>query len=239
MTLISIIIPTRNEEAFLPRCLDSIKKSALHLDNKIQLEIVVILNRCTDNTEKIARDFGCIISTTEAKNLAIIRNTGIRSSSGEFCLTIDADSCMSENMLVEVVKNLSNQNIIGGGVMIWPERWSLGIILTGMLLLPYLILERIAGGLFFFRRTDFEAINGFDENWLSAEDIEFARRLKKYGEAQNKKFVTLQKAWIITSCRKFDRFGDWYFLKNPRIFLRLLKGRDERYANQVWYDFKR
>jgi glycosyltransferase involved in cell wall biosynthesis len=48
----SILIPARNEEDFLPQCLDAIKVAATPFPD--QVEIVVALNRCTDRTEEIA-----------------------------------------------------------------------------------------------------------------------------------------------------------------------------------------
>jgi len=48
----SVLIPARNEENFLPRCLDSIKAAASPFPD--QVEIIVALNRCTDRTEEVA-----------------------------------------------------------------------------------------------------------------------------------------------------------------------------------------
>ncbi|MFO7674465.1 MAG: hypothetical protein R6V74_12220, partial [Lutibacter sp.] len=45
-------------------------------------------------------------------------------------VTIDADSRMSRNMLTEIDRLLRTGKYIGGGVAVWPERWSLGIVLT-------------------------------------------------------------------------------------------------------------
>ena len=140
-------------------------------------------------------------------------------------------------MFIEILDKL-NSGAIGGGVLIKPERYSLGILLTMLCLLPIALWYRISGGLFFCRRSDFEAIGGFDESLSSVEDIDFAKRLSRLGKAQGKPFVVLFRASITSSCRKFDQFGDWYFLRNPRLFLSLLKGKDQEGANRVWYDFQ-
>lgn len=43
----------RNEEQYLPGCLESIEVAAIPFPD--QVEIIVALNRCTDRTEEIAR----------------------------------------------------------------------------------------------------------------------------------------------------------------------------------------
>jgi len=48
---------------------------------------------------------------------------------------------------------------------------------------------------------------------------------------------TILRAHIVTSCRKFDRFGDWYFVRHPAAAMRLLR-RDPAEADRFYYDFK-
>ncbi|MEZ4753631.1 MAG: glycosyltransferase [Bdellovibrionota bacterium] len=233
----SIIIPARNEEKLLAACLKAIKASASQAE--LSYEIIVILNRCTDSTEKIALENGCKTVRSEAKNLSSIRNTGASIAQGQILITIDADIKMSKNMLSSIYKAMESGRYIGGGVMMYMERLSLGIFCTFLLLLPVVLLDPILGGLFFCKKEDFDKINGFDETFVSAEDIDFAKRLKTFGKTKGLKFALLFRSYIVTSSRKFDALGDWYFLKNPRYFLTLLKGRNQRAANKFWYDFKR
>ena len=241
MQKISIIIPTRNEEKSLPRCLSAIRQAQQYAGEQslpLDVEIVVVINRCTDATESIAVQAGCVVVHEDAKNLSIIRNAGVRASSADFVITVDADSYMSKNMLLLVARNLQRLDVVGGGVLILPERWSLGIFLTILALVPIALWYRISGGLFYFRRTDFEAINGFNPELVSVEDIDFARRLRALGAKTKRRFISIYSAWIITSTRKFDTFGDWFFLLNFRESVRLFTGKDSKAANKIWYDFK-
>ena len=231
------MIPARNEEGFIARCLESIQVAAEPFVH--ETEIVVVLNRCTDRTEKIARSYGASIVRDESKNLSMIRNAGVRSACGDIIVTLDADSWMSPNMLIEINRLLNSGEYIGGGVLMYPERLSLGIFFTIVLILPVLIRHGVSGGLFWCFRSDFEAIHGFDESLVSAEDIDFARRLKLYGKTRRKRFKTITKAHIITSCRKFDIFGDWYFVRNPHLAWKILQGKDAKAANSFFYDVLR
>jgi glycosyltransferase involved in cell wall biosynthesis len=240
--LVSVVIPARDEEANLPICVGSVSRSFAHLSERrpeFQLEIVVVVNRCTDRTEQVAVELGCRTVSSEAKNLAVIRNEGVRASSGGIVVTIDADSRMSENMFYSIVDALERRNKVGGGVLILPERWSVGILLTGALLVPIALIYRISAGLFFFRRSDFDAIGGFDERFASVEDIDFAKRLKAHGARTGRRYANILRAHIVTSCRKFDHFGDWYFVLRPLTVLKLLHGKNQQLADQVWYDFPR
>jgi glycosyltransferase involved in cell wall biosynthesis len=234
---ISVIIPARNEERTLPSCLRGIAVAAAQA--ALRVEIIVVANRCTDGTERIAQEAGCVVVIEDAKNLAKIRNAGVRAASADWIITIDADSVMSSNSLAEIAKRLADDRIIGGGTLILPERYSLGILLTGLALSPFVFVAGLAAGMFWFRRKDFEAIRGFDESYVSVEDIDFARRLKREGRRTGRRFMMLWKARIVTSCRKFDTFGDWYFLTNPMRIWGLLRGRNQELADKVWYDFER
>lgn len=233
----SVIIPARNEQERIDSCLTAIIRAATFAATSC--EMIVVLNRCTDNTEAIARAAGCIIVRDDSKNLARIRNAGARVAKGEILITIDADSIMSKQMLQRIDSTMRSGRYIGGGVMMFPERYSLGIILTGLFFLPIVLRHQILCGLFFCQLEDFNAIGGFNEKLVSVEDIDFAKRLKKYGKERGRQYANIVRAVIITSCRKFDRFGDWYFLKNPKILFEILKGTNEKVADVVWYDFER
>jgi glycosyltransferase involved in cell wall biosynthesis len=233
----SVLVPAHNEEKFIGKCLESIRAAAKHYPQ--QVEMIVALNRCTDRTQQIAESYGAITVKQDEKSIAKTRNAAARAARGEIILTIDADSAMSGNMLQEIDKAISGGKYIGGGVRILPDRYSPGIIFTGLVLIPILLVHRFAGGLFWCRRATFEALGGFNENMVSVEDIDFSRRLRLYGKARGLKFTTLWKPYIVTSTRKADYFGDWHLLRNPGLVLRLLTGRDRAAADQYYYDVRR
>lgn len=223
----SIIIPAYNEEKLIGRCLDSI--IAASVPYKDQVEVIVVLNRCTDRTEEIARAYNCVIVKEDRKNMSMIRNAGVKVAKGEIIATIDADSQMTDNMLTEIEEKLLTGEYIGGGVTWKFERLSLAILLTGLILIPIIIkYGGVTAGILWCYKKDFDAINGFNENQRMLEDVDFGLRLKKWGQKCGKKYGTITKAKMIASMRKSDVLGDWFFFKHVKWQLAYMKGNVEK-----------
>ncbi len=233
---ISLIVPAHNESAFLPACLEAAKNAGELIDQEI--EIIVVLNRCTDDTEEIARRHGCLIAREDARNLSKIRNAGAAMASGEVIVTCDADSRMHPQTFSEIIRCLNAGRVIGGGAVVLPERWSFGIVASGLSIVPYLAFTGVSFGLFWCWKRDFDAIGGFDDRFVSVEDIDFAQRLKQHGRKSGLKWGTLFRAPLVTSCRKFDQFGDWYLFKNPGFVRKVFRGNDRQAADHFWYDVR-
>ena len=174
-----------------------------------------------------------------ARNLAKIRNAGFRTAGGDVIATIDADSWMTANMLTEIRSHLGTGKYIGGGVRIRPQRLSVGILFSLMMVAPYVLMARVSAGMFWMTREVFETVGGFDERLASAEDYHFAVKLKRFGAEQRLKYGTIRRAHIVTSCRKFDQFGDWYLFKNPRLVRDIFKGQNRQAADHFYYNPRR
>ena len=253
------MIPAHNEEEYLPSCLEAVKRAAAVLEASRRadksaatlpdgepagVEIVVVANRCTDRTAEIAAGFGAVVVQNDARCIAQVRNAGVRASHGGIVVTVDADSVMSEGALREVVEMLDSGKFIGGGTPVRFSRMSLGIFCSALYvawnLIPVMIKNKAAlsGGMFWFRREDFDRIGGFDETLVSLEDMDFAARLNKLGLSVGKKFGTLKKSHIVTSSRKFDQFGDWYLIRNRKLTKRIFTGRDRQAADEFYYNVR-
>lgn len=235
--LISVLVPARDEERVLPGCLAAIASAAEQVDADV--EVVVALNRCTDRTEEIACAWGAVVVTDDSRSLARIRNTAAAASTGEVIVTIDADSRMSPTMLREIDRLIRTGRYVGGGTVVRPERWSLGIAITGVVLGLVLVRHGVSAAVLWCRREDFESIGGFDERLVSVEDLDFAKRLKARGKATGRRFATITRAHVVTSTRKFDDLGDWYLLRHPRLVRDIFRGTDRGAADAFYYDAPR
>ena len=230
---VSVVVPAHNEEDFIGDCLQAIKHAAKNTN--LNVETVVVLNRCTDKTGEIAEAAGAQCIEFDEPCIAAIRNTGIRASTGSLILTIDADSLMAPQTIAKAWSEYQSGRAVGGDTGSVPERWSIGIIFSVLAIVPYLIGRGISGGSFWFSREAFNAIGGFDERLLSVEDFDFGKRLKAYGRTKDLKYIRLKSCRITTSCRKFDQFGDWYLFKNPRLVRRIFKGNDREAVDDFYY----
>lgn len=233
---VSLVIPAHNEAAFLPGCLAAARRAAERTDAEI--EIIVVLNRCTDDTAAIALRDGALLVNEDAKNLSRIRNAGVAAATGDIVVTCDADSRMHPESFNEILRRLDAGKTVGGGALVLPERWSLGIVASVLAILPYLAFSGVSFGLFWFRKRDFDEIGGFDERFVSVEDVDFAQRLKAHGRRTGRGWGTLVRAPLVTSCRKFDQFGDWYLFRNPAFVRRVFRGDDRKAADHFWYDVR-
>ncbi len=233
----SVVIPAHNEEALIGGCLDSVERAARRAGRPV--EIIVVLNRCTDGTEDVVAGRAVVVRE-DTPNLSRIRNAGAARAMGEVLVTLDADSRMAENMLAEVERALAMGRYVGGGVRVKAERYSLGIVSSALLVFIPFAVRGISAGAFWCPLASFRAIGGFNEDYCTAEDYDFAVRLKAYGKAQGKRFGTLWRTHIVTSCRKFDWFGDWFvwrlILRRPWGIVEGFRGRDRELGNRLWYD---
>lgn len=234
---LSLIIPAHNEEQFLPLCLQGIRRAEAFAG--IRVEVIVVLNRCTDLTEELALAAGAVIAREDEPNLSQIRNAGAALATAPILVTCDADSVPHERTFSEVLAKLATGKLVGGGTLTIPERWSLGVVCSVGAVLPYLIWHGVSFGLFWCRTQDFRAIGGFNEDLVSIEDLDFAKRLKREGRKTGRAFGTVLRAPLTTSCRKFDQFGDWYLVLNPRFVWRVFRGTDREIADQFWYEVGR
>ncbi|MBC7699970.1 glycosyltransferase [Aquabacterium sp.] len=233
---LSVTIPAHNEARFIGRCVESALRSAQKAGQAV--EVVVALNRCTDQTRSIAESLGARCVVENKKCISAVRNAAIRASSAPTIVTIDADSWMSENTVAAVMARVHDPRYVGGGSMIKPERMSTGIFFSALSVLPYVLRNRLSYGMFWFKRDAFEHLNGFNEQLVSVEDVDFALRLQALGRQRGQKYGTIWRHGITTSCRKFDMFGDWYLFKNPDLVRRIFAG-DRAAADHFFYDVDR
>lgn len=240
--LLSLIIPAYNEAVLLPRLLDSIAVARQHWSqaghSPDALEVIVSDNGSTDGTAQIAREYGCRVVTVEKRVIAASRNGGATVAVGEILGFVDADSVLHPDSFAAVAHALLEPLTVGGATGVTMDRWSPGISVTYALLLPMVWLTGFDSGLVFCRRADFEALGGYDEGRLLAEDVDFLWRLRRLGRTRGQHLVRLRGVKTITSTRKFDKHGDWHcFTAIPALAWRFVRQRDalRTFADRYWY----
>ena len=234
---ISLVIPAWNEAARLPRLLDSVAVARARFAGRV--EVIVADNGSTDATAAIAAAAGARVVAVEKRCIAAARNGGAAVATAPILAFVDADSVLHPDVFGAVAAAMARPRTLGGASRVTMERWSAGIVVTFALMLPLVWLTRFDTGLVFWRRADFEALGGYDESRLLAEDLDFLWRLRRLGRARGQRLVRLRGVRTVTSARKFDARGDWHYLTQmPGVVWKLL--RDPRtadeFARKYWYE---
>lgn len=94
--LVSIIIPTYNYANYLPKAIES----CLNQSHK-SLEIIVVDDGSTDNTERIVQGYGDKVAYVFQNNggVSSARNKGLELAAGEFIAFLDADDYLMEDAI--------------------------------------------------------------------------------------------------------------------------------------------
>lgn len=95
---LSVALITLNEEANLPRTLDSV----MPLVRDGQCEIIVVDSGSTDRTLEIARSYGARVFIEPWKGFAAQKNSAIGKASGDWVLQLDADEALEGELADEI-----------------------------------------------------------------------------------------------------------------------------------------
>ncbi len=196
---VSFIIPTFNEEKYLPFLLASIKNQEVDFD----YEIIVADNYSSDNTVALAQRFGAkvVAGGLPAKG----RNEGAKASQGELLFFIDADLILpSRNFLKEALEEMEKNNLDGVSFLLWP----LSKIDRPFHFLYNSYIQLVQkfwphpGGAILVKKEAHQKIGGFNEEIKFAEDDYYFQKIKKAGF----KIKILNKK-ILSFSRRFEKDG--------------------------------
>jgi len=209
MTLLRIVIPSKNEEHYLPSLLDSIRNQSLK-----DLEIVIADAKSEDNTRFIAKHYSCKV--VKGGYADIGRNNGVDGCECPLICFIDADVIIPHsNFLDTSIKEFQKRKLDVAGTLQKP-------IPTGKKIkdLAYTIIYAISNSgillsentkkplmqnLMIIKTKVHQDIGGFLP-YEFAEDSIFA----KMAVAKGYKFGILRdpgREWI--SARRFEKNGFW------------------------------
>ena len=196
--LLSIVIPTYNEEKYIGRLLRSIKKQ-----KGLPFEIIVADNRSKDKTAKIAKSFGCkvVIGGRPSRG----RNNGAKHAKGEYILFLDSDTILPNNFVNELMGTMVKKNlgVISGFYKPDSNKLKDKIFCFIFSYYFYFISYIRPAGLGFYiciKNKIHKKIRGFDEKVAMAEDHDYVERASKHD-----KFAFLKKPVIIASTRRLNK----------------------------------
>lgn len=234
MPTFSVIIPAFNEEDYLGPTLDAVRRAEVRLGEAV--EIIVADNESTDRTAEVARQYGARVVSVDIHCISAVRNRGAAAATGDYLVFVDADNRMSANMLSEIKRVMDTGRCVGGGITrARYDRKSRGIALTHWLVQAGMRLTGLSMFLFYTTPEAFAAVGGFDETRLSAEDYDFAKRLRRHGRKRGLRYMNLRTVELVMSSRKFSEYGDWAVFRHPVMFLKACLN-DPAVAHELWYN---
>ena len=109
--MISVIVPVYNVEEYLEECLESIKRQTY-----TDIEVILVNDGSTDGSKEICeryceKDSRFKLVNQENKGLSGARNRGMLESKGEFISFVDSDDVLKEDMLEQLMKQMTSEDI--------------------------------------------------------------------------------------------------------------------------------
>lgn len=186
--MISVIVPTFNEEEGVEACLKSLCDQTLPRD---QYEIIVVDGNSKDKTREIAEKYADKVFIQTGKKVGGARNDGAMASKYDILATTDADCFLPcdwlEKVLADFAKYPDASTIYG---IVYPLEPGIKHKLS---LLGYNIVSRIGywtGTIYMTLgcntafRKDLFLKAGMYITADAGDDFEIARRMKKYGRVR-------------------------------------------------------
>ena len=204
---ISIIIPTYNEEEYLPKLLESIKSQDF-----TDYEIIVADAQSDDNTRNIAKEYGCVV--VEGGLPGPGRNRGAEVAQGEILLFLDSDLELTENYLSNVIEEFESEDLGIAITQMTPlsekKRDKYLHDLANWFMIAVENIKPHGAGCYgiISKKELHDEVNGFDENLSFGEDTDYIERVAEISE-----FKVLRNARIGVSTRRLEEEGLYTLLK--------------------------
>ncbi|MEK7192679.1 MAG: glycosyltransferase [Patescibacteria group bacterium] len=192
--LVSIIVPTRNEESVIASTLINLRKLT-----SVPYEIIVSDGMSTDRTVEIAREYADIVvphNPEWKRTIAAGRNHGAEVATGEYYLFLDADVTIHDinNFMIHAVDYFKKDKKLVGLT-------SFLRVHPGQATIADRLVFAAQCGLYFFMNNVlqigtsfgefqmvpadvFKKINGYNENFVASEDYDLFSRLSKIGHTR-------------------------------------------------------
>lgn len=198
---LSIIIPTYNEEEYLPNLLKSIESQKFK-----DYEVIVADANSCDNTVKIAKNYGCTV--VQGGMPGVGRNNGAKLAKGEILLFLDSDLELTQNYLIEMIEEFEANELDIGITQINPisekKRDKILHDLANWFMIAFEKIKPHGAGCYgiICKRELHEEYSGFNEKLTFGEDTDYIERI-----AKNNKFKVLRNPIINVSTRRLEEEG--------------------------------
>lgn len=200
MPLISIIIPTFNEESALDQLLPFLKSQSNSIHSP---EIIIADGHSTDQTVATAKKYRVRVISKSGHNRASQMNKGAKHAQGHLLYFLHADTVPPSNFLLLIESAVQEGFQAGSFQMVFDHNhWFLNAF--AWFTRFNVTLFRFGDQSLLVTKEAFQAIEGFNENLDLMEDQEITYRLKKHFP-----FKVIREP-VRTSARKYRENGIYY-----------------------------
>lgn len=180
MPRMSVIIPTLNEEAFLPRMLHGLSKQTFK-----DFEVIVVDGGSTDKTAKIAKEFGVRFFQIRKKGCPVARNFGAQKAKSDILVMTDADVVHPPTWLENFYKDLHQYDAdLVWGPTTFSEKTHLPLALGFSF--GWVLQKRfgkrmpiVSNPNFAIKREAFQKIGGYREDLRLLDDYDLGLRARR------------------------------------------------------------
>ncbi|TAN63044.1 glycosyltransferase [bacterium] len=191
---VSVVIPVKNAEAFLPRCLESLANLNYPKD---KYEVIISDSDSDDRTREIASYFGVQVVNACGPSVCSARNSGFIYAKGEIIAFSDADCVMDKDWILNAVKYFNDQTVccVGGPSLVPEDETPFGKA-CGFIFSHRLFTGGSTYGLNFsqvrevvhnpgcnaiYRRLALRRVMPVDERFIEGEDVVMNKALRELG----------------------------------------------------------
>jgi glycosyltransferase involved in cell wall biosynthesis len=223
--MISIIIPTLNEEKLLPRI---IQQFSAELIRKFDLEIVVSDGGSQDRTLEIAHRFAHVVvpnTSRQKQTISIGRNEGARRASGDLLVFLNADTLVRDpdHFFAIMAGEIKAPDVVAltCTVSVYPEEErAMDRVFHGFYNWFFFTMNRVGmamgrGECHVMKRETFARVEGYADRIAAGEDYDMFRRLHSLGRVR-----FLKQLRVYESPRRYRRYG--YFFVSASWFMNFL-----------------
>jgi glycosyltransferase involved in cell wall biosynthesis len=203
--MISVIIPTFNEEENIAQCLVSLCHQTVP---RSEYEIIVVDGGSKDATCEIAKKYADKVFTQTSRKVGGARNDGVKEAKGEIIATTDADCILPPDWIKRIAEDFSDPAIVQLYGPVYPIEEGLGNRFS-------LFLANTFSRIGYYSRTFYYTLGcntafrkeAFIKSGMyrcidAGDDLEVAMRLKDLG---NVRFDGKLKVGF--SMRRYKKFG--------------------------------
>jgi glycosyltransferase involved in cell wall biosynthesis len=208
---LSIIIPTLNEEKYVPKLLSDLRAQTFQ-----DFEIIIVDGGSNDGTVRtVKQNYPKAHVIETGRGFSLARNLGGDKASADTLLFLDADVRIETHFIEQLLQNAGHMEgkLINTVYKADSDRLvdKLGtyLIITYGRLFSRTKRPICNGYCILIDKRLHQAVGGFDEKLLHAEDHDYARRVIATGG----RFQTLKNPYFLVSVRRFDHVGRWRLLK--------------------------